>query len=179
MVCRQAPFCGLWTNRSRPQRLYPSKSCSPVVTELQGCGAVDVGLSTAAQAACIHTTIDAVLSRTMAAMASTTSLNVSIVGPLTSLFTPSSSCLTGLWAIGDPSSGDWYNQLGPVSTSDCLPPGYHQASFALYSPGVCPSGYSRACSEVVSDGSFSDVVATCCPRLDLGPRPKITIEPHH
>jgi len=96
---------------------------------------------------------------------STTPTAFSIIGPLTTTFTPSPSCLVGAWFIGNTSGGN-YNQFGPPSTSDCLPSGYGAGEFGVYAPGFCPSGYTAACNASVSlPGTFTGNAVTCCPSL--------------
>ena len=78
---------------------------------------------------------------------------------LTTIFTPSSSCLSDLYFYQPPNA--YYINLGPPSTPDCLPSGW--ALSGHYSPGICPSGYIVACSSLNSLGSLTETVATCCP----------------
>src|SRR5256885_2077011 len=42
----------------------------------------------------------------------------------------------------------WW-QLGPSNAPQCLPPNYQSSSDFYYSPGVCPSGYTEACTSSV------------------------------
>jgi hypothetical protein len=83
------------------------------------------------------------------------------VGSLTTTFSPLPSCLTDLYRFVE--SNLLYVQLGPTSTSDCLPSSF--APTGYYSPGICPSGYTQACSGVASSGTLAETRATCCPRL--------------
>ncbi|KAF9894069.1 hypothetical protein FE257_009042 [Aspergillus nanangensis] len=96
------------------------------------------------------------------------------IGPLTSTFTPPGSCLTDIYRYAVPTlqckSGTTtntchYKHLGPISATDCYPSGFtaNPTATYYYSPGVCPSGYSIACSNVVSIGATSETRATCCP----------------
>jgi hypothetical protein len=77
--------------------------------------------------------------------------------PLTTTFTPSPSCLSDYYTF---SSGEL--SLGPPQTSDCLPSGWKPTS-QYFSPGLCPSGYTIACSTVVSIDTLTETQATCCP----------------
>ncbi|KAL4892919.1 hypothetical protein BDV59DRAFT_178965 [Aspergillus ambiguus] len=96
------------------------------------------------------------------------------IPPLTTTFTPAPSCLSdyyvwnategGSCIVGGSTQTCKFNSLGPPSTSDCLPPGYEPVTTAYFSPGLCPSGYNTACSEVVSVGTLTETRATCCPR---------------
>ncbi|PQE22508.1 transmembrane alpha-helix domain-containing protein [Rutstroemia sp. NJR-2017a BVV2] len=92
-----------------------------------------------------------------------------IVGPLTTTYTPSASDCTDIFYANNPANtnGGWLAQgaIGDGSTS-CMPTSYHRESSYHYSPGVCPAGYDAACSYLTPDASNSDViktVATCCP----------------
>ncbi|PGG99507.1 hypothetical protein AJ79_08509 [Helicocarpus griseus UAMH5409] len=84
------------------------------------------------------------------------------VPTLTTTFTPSPSCLSDyyIWKQDD---GWNFNSLGPQPTPACLPSGWDSASTAYFSPGICPSGYSAACSTVVHIHTVSETRATCCP----------------
>jgi hypothetical protein len=78
---------------------------------------------------------------------------------LTTTFTPSASCFSEYYIIsGDPA----FLSFGPPSTSDCLPSGWTVTS-QYFSPGICPSGYSIACSTTINIGSVTETRATCCP----------------
>jgi hypothetical protein len=100
-----------------------------------------------------------------------TALKMSAVGSLTTTFTPSPSCLTDIYKFNASSavtvSGQLsslvYIQLGPTSTSDCVPSSF-APSGAYYSPGICPSGYTQACKGIVTSGTVTETQATCCPR---------------
>ncbi|PQE28812.1 transmembrane alpha-helix domain-containing protein [Rutstroemia sp. NJR-2017a WRK4] len=92
-----------------------------------------------------------------------------IVGPLTTTYTPSSSDCTDIFYANNPANtnGGWLAQgaIGDGSTS-CMPTSYHRESSYHYSPGICPAGYDAACSYLTPDASNSDVIktiATCCP----------------
>lgn len=96
---------------------------------------------------------------------------------LTTVFTPPSNCFTDvslLSGYGYPTSysvglgpGNEFSDcspcwLGLASTSTCFPSGWSLS--ATFSPGICPSGYSIACSSINSIGTLAETVATCCPR---------------
>lgn len=91
------------------------------------------------------------------------------VPSLTTTFTPASSCtvdlynlpFTGLQCVeGTVAVPCVFMHLGvDTSTSACFPPGWSDATSAFYSPGICPLGYTEACSQVVG----TETRATCCP----------------
>ena len=86
------------------------------------------------------------------------------VGSLTTTFTPPSSCLAAISTIGWSSEGDGgFFFAGPYTTSGCMPPNFQFASTAYYSPGICPDGYTTACSSLNIIGAVSETVVTCCP----------------
>ncbi|OMP86117.1 hypothetical protein BK809_0003286 [Diplodia seriata] len=93
------------------------------------------------------------------------------IGELTTTFTPASSeCFSSLFFARE--SGKTGINLGfpGTSRSTCLPPDFDWAATRYYSPGLCPSAYSYACSYTTDDVT----VATCCPsgwdcRPDRGP----------
>ncbi|KAE8386703.1 hypothetical protein BDV23DRAFT_138498 [Aspergillus alliaceus] len=93
--------------------------------------------------------------------------------PLTSTFTPAPSCFSDIYiwnntqglncVVGKSTQTCRLNSLGPPNPHDCLPPGFNSSPQFYFSPGVCPSGYSIACSTVASIGTLSETRATCCP----------------
>lgn len=98
------------------------------------------------------------------------------VGNLTTIFVPAPSCLTDVYGynasyiyIEDSQIKTFqYTVLGPTSTSACVPSGFVPAS-AYYSPGICPSSYTQACSSVIASGSTTETHATCCPMSVVEP----------
>lgn len=80
---------------------------------------------------------------------------LSVIGPLTTTFTPPTSCST--------------TSIAPLSQTGCYPPGFSaafatsSAELAYYSPGVCPSGYYHATP--VSDWLLraDETGVHCCP----------------
>jgi hypothetical protein len=96
------------------------------------------------------------------------------IAALTTTFTPASSCLgdTNIWLVYDVefrncfltnSFCSYYFLQGPLSTSACLPPSYGGSENTFYYPGICPSGYTSACTSVQSLGTYSVTVQICCP----------------
>ncbi|KAN0079616.1 hypothetical protein V8E54_004830 [Elaphomyces granulatus] len=84
---------------------------------------------------------------------------------LTTTFVPPSSCLTDtyLYDSNPTQTFPYFYSLGPPDTSDCFPSGWGPATTAYFSPGVCPLGYSIACSNYNSIGTLTETIATCCP----------------
>jgi hypothetical protein len=82
--------------------------------------------------------------------------------PLTTTFTPLAACVTAIYlyrfGVGGP-----YASLGPPSIRDCFPPGWLPDLTARFSPGLCPSGYTVACSTVGRMNDVAETTATCCP----------------
>ncbi|KAE8442476.1 hypothetical protein EG329_003319 [Mollisiaceae sp. DMI_Dod_QoI] len=81
--------------------------------------------------------------------------------PLTTQFAPSASCLTDLYATTAKifvTDAIGYAQLGPPANAACQPSGWDSTS-QYFSPGMCPSGYGVACSNIVG----VETQATCCP----------------
>lgn len=95
---------------------------------------------------------------------------------LTTIFTPAPSCLSNYHQLDYSASGFGqctagtstfdcrYLHLGPRPTTACEPPGWKPGTSIFFSPGVCPSGYSEACSNVITAGIVTETRATCCPR---------------
>ncbi|KAJ4397303.1 hypothetical protein N0V93_001527 [Gnomoniopsis smithogilvyi] len=91
---------------------------------------------------------------------------MSNAGPLTTTFTAPASCTTatGLYQIWD--SNTYHFEQGPLaSMTDCFPSGYDASASQYYSPGICPSGYTTACSSTdVLSATVTETAYTCCPR---------------
>jgi hypothetical protein len=47
--------------------------------------------------------------------------------------------------------------------SGCLPPSYQGSEYTFYYPGICPSGYTSACTSVKILGTYTVTVQICCP----------------
>ncbi|KAE9377936.1 hypothetical protein N431DRAFT_461505 [Stipitochalara longipes BDJ] len=79
---------------------------------------------------------------------------------LTTTFTPAPSCTTDLYTV---TSGTYYSIGGPsASISQCFPSGWQSLS-QYFSPGVCPQGYTQACSDLSGSDVVTETRATCCP----------------
>jgi len=76
---------------------------------------------------------------------------------LTTTFAPAPSCTADFYTEGI------YYSIGGPSPSQCFPSGWASLS-QYFSPGVCPEGYTQACSKmVVTGGTKIETQATCCP----------------
>lgn len=82
---------------------------------------------------------------------------------LTTIFTPPASCLSHIFL--ETVSSDVAIVLGNYrDTASCLPSGIDPLRTSYFSPGLaCPSGYTEACSSIVSAGTAQETRATCCP----------------
>lgn len=91
---------------------------------------------------------------------------MSNAGPLTTTFTAPSSCATatGLYQIW-PEADSYYYEQGPLaSRTECYPSGYDPSPSQYYSPGLCPNGYTPACSRTgVVSSTATEIAYTCCP----------------
>ncbi|KAF4629351.1 hypothetical protein G7Y89_g8796 [Cudoniella acicularis] len=88
----------------------------------------------------------------------------SSLGPLTTTFTPPPSCSSSfahVYISTDPGGTGAFG--GPVTTDGCLPSNYQDPYIYYYSPGICPSGYTTACSSWTALGPVTEMVVTCCP----------------
>ncbi|TPX07245.1 uncharacterized protein E0L32_010839 [Thyridium curvatum] len=96
------------------------------------------------------------------------------IASLTTVFTPAASCISNIYLFENASytcvggkktvpCGEYH--LGPTTPSTaCLPTGWSPATDAYFSPGIhCPSGYTTACSNVITVGIVTETRATCCP----------------
>ncbi|KAI0827818.1 hypothetical protein F5Y06DRAFT_302425 [Hypoxylon sp. FL0890] len=89
------------------------------------------------------------------------------IGPLTTTFTPPADCLSqgvGIARYSTAESYNYYLTAGP-SHSTCFPSSSFPVLSSYYSPGICPYGYSAACSyrNTYSFGSTTETTVTCCP----------------
>ncbi|ROW07861.1 hypothetical protein VMCG_03483 [Cytospora schulzeri] len=91
---------------------------------------------------------------------------MSNAGPLTTTFTAPSSCATaiGVYQIW-PESDSYYYEQGPLlSRTECYPNGYDASPSQYYSPGLCPTGYTAACSSTgLISHTVTETAYTCCP----------------
>jgi len=95
------------------------------------------------------------------------------LGALTTAFTPPASCATstGIHIVSDDNGQYW--AAGPVNldlASECYPPDYNPTKKFYYSPGICPSGYTPACTRRSSLATLTETIYTCCPSNSLGLR---------
>ncbi|ETS79277.1 hypothetical protein PFICI_09130 [Pestalotiopsis fici W106-1] len=96
-----------------------------------------------------------------------TTTPMTLLGALTSTYTPiGATCNSIHFAINPLHETGWF-ALGAIETdyltSSCMPGGYTRAPQYYYSPGVCPSGYTPACSASLTTDSAVTTLATCCP----------------
>jgi hypothetical protein len=89
---------------------------------------------------------------------------MSSIGKLTTTFTAPLSCAssTGIHIVGCGRDCIWWAE-GPLNTRDCYPSDYTPYLSHYYSPGICPSGYTAACTSQHSLGRVTETVQTCCP----------------
>lgn len=92
--------------------------------------------------------------------------------PLTTIFTPSPSCLSEVYEynktytfLGDTVATFQWNYLGSASSpssTQCFPPGWDSTS-QYFSPGLCPSGYTVNSTTLNIIGSITETQGMCCP----------------
>ncbi|KAM7209581.1 hypothetical protein V8F20_000319 [Naviculisporaceae sp. PSN 640] len=102
------------------------------------------------------------------------------IGPLTTTFQAPSSCTTTtpqIYQVHNTQDHDTYSYVqGPLfkSGSNCFPSGYDASPSAYYSPGVCPQGYTAACTKTstirtaipavpAGDEDAVETAFICCP----------------
>ncbi|KAI1481238.1 hypothetical protein F4774DRAFT_407957 [Daldinia eschscholtzii] len=87
------------------------------------------------------------------------------LGPLTTSFTPPADCVasSALYWVNTASTFYWLH--GRPGQSSCFPDDYSPYQNQYYSPGICPSGYTRACeSRSIEGDTVVATRATCCPQ---------------
>jgi len=91
------------------------------------------------------------------------------VAALTTTFVPAPSCVSDiymyLFGIAPPIGDSFYLSLGPptalATDASCYPPSFTPPpEIQYYSPGICPSGYSIACSSLLSLDAQTETHAT-------------------
>lgn len=89
------------------------------------------------------------------------------LGSLTTTFTPPARCTdrNDIYNVyfGDPDNPGVYQLQGPLDIRGCYPPQYGPTRGAYYSPGICPEGFTVACSRLNSVGALTETIHTCCP----------------
>ncbi|KAI1780779.1 hypothetical protein F4818DRAFT_16740 [Hypoxylon cercidicola] len=87
------------------------------------------------------------------------------LGALTTTFSPPADCIasSALYWVNTVNTFYWLH--GKPQQTSCFPDNYSPFQDQYYSPGICPSGYTRACESLSTLGA--DVIvtqATCCPQ---------------
>ncbi|KAF2205172.1 hypothetical protein GQ43DRAFT_59655 [Delitschia confertaspora ATCC 74209] len=84
--------------------------------------------------------------------------------PLTTTFTPPADCFKQTWHFWG-NSGHWWRAGDGVPTA-CFPYSYRfkPEATVIYSPGICPVGFSSACNTVRTSGTQTDTIVSCCER---------------
>lgn len=91
---------------------------------------------------------------------------MSNLGPLTTTYTPAGANCNSIFQANG--GALIYGTVWSSQLSSCLPSSYIGNDPYYYSPGICPSGYTYACSASYGDGvSAGGVQATCCPTYVL------------
>jgi hypothetical protein len=83
------------------------------------------------------------------------------VGALPTQLSISASCFDNLWFANATHPGISL-RLAPTQIIDCYPPLFDATP--VYSPGVCPSGYTFSSNRNRVIGSTPTTFATCCPQ---------------
>ncbi|KAK3683682.1 hypothetical protein B0T22DRAFT_256677 [Podospora appendiculata] len=92
---------------------------------------------------------------------------MTLLGALTTTFQAPSSCSTAapqIYQIWTNSQSNYVQ--GPLfpSQSDCFPSGYDASPGSYYSPGVCPRGYTSACTRTAAtEDTGTETAVVCCP----------------
>ncbi|KAK2023002.1 hypothetical protein LX32DRAFT_645018 [Colletotrichum zoysiae] len=83
---------------------------------------------------------------------------------LTTTFTPAAACTNAGIAHIQVNEVQYFLLQGPpASSTDCFPEGYDPDRTAVYAPGICPSGYTEACSQLGTFATITETTFTCCP----------------
>ncbi|KAK8009862.1 hypothetical protein PG990_008827 [Apiospora arundinis] len=95
------------------------------------------------------------------------------LGPLTTIFTAPLSCSQSALFMRDDfdCAGSTSILRGPMDTAPaahCFPPLFDERPGAYYSPGICPNGYTAACTSINTQAA--ETILTCCPEAGQGPQ---------
>ncbi|KAK6854028.1 hypothetical protein PG995_010840 [Apiospora arundinis] len=93
------------------------------------------------------------------------------LGPLTTIFTAPLSCSQSALFMRDEfdCAGSTSILRGPMDTAPaahCFPPLFDARPGAYYSPGICPNGYTAACTSINTQAA--ETILTCCPEAGQG-----------
>ncbi|KAI1295783.1 hypothetical protein F5Y03DRAFT_371391 [Xylaria venustula] len=91
-------------------------------------------------------------------------LTMTNLGPLTTTFTPQGPDCASTF-LGKISDNLWLQYgVGDSPSSACYPSSFDPHQSYYYSPGICPSGYTAACTaEIFVSGNKAAQQLTCCP----------------
>ncbi|KAJ3496843.1 hypothetical protein NLG97_g2356 [Lecanicillium saksenae] len=91
---------------------------------------------------------------------------MSVVGSLTTTFTPAPSCASHIGYIISSADGGTFAVRGPLpAETECFPPGFPATEQAYYSPALCPSGFTTAALAAVAGIQVAKSTALCCPSV--------------
>ncbi|CBX97878.1 predicted protein [Plenodomus lingam JN3] len=88
--------------------------------------------------------------------------------PLTTIFTAPAECWNSEpWIIQNVAT-TWWKQ-GSDLVASCFPPAFpFSLSSIIYSPGLCPEGWTSACDRQIMSSGQELKVVLCCPAARLG-----------
>ncbi|KAJ3493449.1 hypothetical protein NLG97_g4719 [Lecanicillium saksenae] len=92
------------------------------------------------------------------------------IGPLTTTFTPSPSCTDnpGYTEFAGKNVSSYMVRGPAITATGCYPSRYTPGDTYLYTPGLCPSGYSIASLALLDITTVPVTSAYCCPVLETG-----------
>lgn len=94
----------------------------------------------------------------------TTTTPSTLLGPLTTTYTPTGSICNSIHFADNPVGTGWFAYGGIASDStSCMPTGFTRDPQYYFSPAACPSGYTVACQSSISTDGTTTTVGTCCP----------------
>lgn len=95
----------------------------------------------------------------------TTTTPSTLLGPLTTTYTPTGSLCNSLHYAKNSNGAGWFALGGiGIDSTSCMPTGFTRDPEYYFSPGICPSGYVAACSSSFTSDSSVITVGTCCPQ---------------
>ncbi|KAH7068181.1 hypothetical protein BKA63DRAFT_108058 [Paraphoma chrysanthemicola] len=82
--------------------------------------------------------------------------------PLTTTFTAPAECWNGPWIYQNVPTTWW--KVGGDNVPSCFPPAFpFSNSRIVYSPGICPAGWTSACQRPMTRSGTTQVITSCCP----------------
>jgi hypothetical protein len=100
-----------------------------------------------------------------------------VVLQLTTTFTAPAECFNTPWVVNNVPTTWW--KVGGDLVASCFPPAFpFSISSILYSPGICPAGWTSACQRQATLSGARQNIVSCCPSYVLRMTPATPVVDH-